>query len=544
MALETVVKHQKKIFFLLTFLAGLLVLSWHGDFQAAVSQGDHGRDLYAFKRVLDGAVPYRDFSWLFGPLMAYYYAAFFKVFGVSIQAVLLGQNILVLLTGVVLYLGCARLLTPAWGFLGALAYWALRGSEFFYTYNHSGGILCIVLVVYAFFRYVEDASLRHVALGFGVLFLFMLIRLNMACALLAVWAGALIGLDIMRGETRKGLKFRVYIYGGLACVALAVFVYWLYFRGQPLYVLWESFPLSKAQRTDEVGIMASSRYLFIVLARMMAGSFMWAGVGVCLFAGAMKLLVTLTRSGLLPARERAGAGVTLLFLAATAVATLHEFLFSGVDYRLFWALPSVVLLGVFVLGHAVAGPRYQVVRGVLYATVFWMAVLTLQGAMMQVRSARTPAHLLQRGKNQVYTTQEAEWFATVGQACDFIEKNVPAGEKLFAMPFDTLYNYLTGRDQPTRQWVYFQHMVIPEEQERQVIGDLEREKVNWVLVSNRAISAEGGLGLLGRDYGTVLWKYVDENYAQAARFGKWTSAPSWGWNHGVMLLKRKVPFTH
>ena len=237
-------------------------------------------------------------------------------------------------------------------------------------------------------------------------------------------------------------------------------------------------------------------------------------------------------------------GVTLLFLAGTVAATLHEFLLSGIDYRLYWAFPSTVLLMIFVLGHAVAGPRYRVVRGVLYATVFWIAVLTLQGALAQARSSRTPAHLLQRGQNRVYTTQEAVWYVTVGQACDFIAKNVPAGEKLFTMPFDTLYNYLTGRDQPTRQWVYFQHMIIPEEQERQVIQDLEREKVNWVLVSNRAISIEGGLGLLGRDYCTVLWKYIDKNYQPAARFGQWSSSPSWAWNHGVIIFKRKVPFAH
>ena len=78
-ALESVLKFQKKIFFLLAFLTGMVVLSNYSDFQVAVAQGDHGRDLYAFKRVLEGAVPYRDFSWLFGPLMAYYYAFFFKL---------------------------------------------------------------------------------------------------------------------------------------------------------------------------------------------------------------------------------------------------------------------------------------------------------------------------------------------------------------------------------------------------------------------------------------------------------------------------------
>ncbi len=542
--LEFVLKHQKKIFFLLTVLAGMAVVSSYGNYQGAVAQGDHGRDLYAFKRVLDGAVPYRDFSWLFGPLMAYYYALFFKLFGVSIQSALTGQNILILLSGVVMYLACVRILTPAWSFLCALAYWAFRGSEFFYTYNHSGGILCIALVAYLFFRYVEDAALRHAFAGLGVLFVFTLIRFNMACAVLAVWAAALTVLDILRREPRLGLRLRVHIYGAVICLVLTGLVYWLFFRGLPMYVLWESFPFSQATRTNATGILISVKQLTTALYQAMSASFLWTGLAVSLFTAAMKLILTLGRRDAGPHRENVNRLVTFLFLAAMVLATLHEYLLSGTGYRYFWALPSILFLMFFIYGQALEGDRYRVVRGVLYATVFWMAVLTLQQESLQIASVKTPAHLLQRGKNRVYTAQEAVWYATVGQACDFIEQNVPAGDKLFTLPFDTLYNYLTGREQPTRQWVYFQHMVIPVEQERAIIQDLEREKVNWVLVSNRAISSEWDLGLLGRDYGTVLWKYIDQNYQQAARFGTWTSAPSWAWNHGVMLLKRKVPFTH
>ena len=65
---------EKTFFLVLAIVAGILILWPLHNFQHYLSQGDHGRDLYCFKKVMEGALPYRDFSWLFGPLMPYYYS--------------------------------------------------------------------------------------------------------------------------------------------------------------------------------------------------------------------------------------------------------------------------------------------------------------------------------------------------------------------------------------------------------------------------------------------------------------------------------------
>ncbi|MEI8011657.1 MAG: hypothetical protein WCI27_04145, partial [Candidatus Omnitrophota bacterium] len=62
---RVLIKYQKIFFFCLTAAVGAWIFASLGNYQTALSQGDHGRDLYAFKRILEGAVPYRDFSWLF-----------------------------------------------------------------------------------------------------------------------------------------------------------------------------------------------------------------------------------------------------------------------------------------------------------------------------------------------------------------------------------------------------------------------------------------------------------------------------------------------
>src|SRR3989338_668613 len=148
----SLIPHQRLLFLFLTVVAGLLVLLPFHDFQYFLAQGDHGRDLYCFKKTLDGALPYRDYSWLFGPLMPYYYSACYLLGGISIQSVLLGQGLLILLAGILIYLICAAFLPPALSFVCAFWYWSYRGTEFFYTYNHIGVIVAILVAIYCVFR--------------------------------------------------------------------------------------------------------------------------------------------------------------------------------------------------------------------------------------------------------------------------------------------------------------------------------------------------------------------------------------------------------
>ena len=71
-------RFQKYVFFLLTLIGGILIYFPAHNYQPLLAQGDHGRDLYAFDQTIHGAKPYRDYWWVYGPLMPYYYALFFK----------------------------------------------------------------------------------------------------------------------------------------------------------------------------------------------------------------------------------------------------------------------------------------------------------------------------------------------------------------------------------------------------------------------------------------------------------------------------------
>src|SRR3989338_6157650 len=90
------------------------------DFQPWISSGDHGRDFYCFQATAQGAVPYRDYWWVYGPLMPYYFAAFIKYLGSAMPVILTAKAGLDLFSALFLYLSIATLLYPAAGFIAAV----------------------------------------------------------------------------------------------------------------------------------------------------------------------------------------------------------------------------------------------------------------------------------------------------------------------------------------------------------------------------------------------------------------------------------------
>src|ERR1700691_2727007 len=91
---------SKYRFLVLVLVIRLIIAVPLSNSQSYLAQGDHGRDLYAAQAVYRGELPYKNFWWVYGPLMPYYYGLFFKIFGTHISSMLLGKLILRLLGGI------------------------------------------------------------------------------------------------------------------------------------------------------------------------------------------------------------------------------------------------------------------------------------------------------------------------------------------------------------------------------------------------------------------------------------------------------------
>jgi len=157
--------NPKTIFLLLTILMSALYIWPELNYQDLLSQGDHGRDLYAFDAVTHGKLPYKDFWWVYGPIMPYYYGLFFKVFGVHITSVLLGRALIVVTCSAFFYLSAACLMSPLLAFIASA--WFTQGrQEFFFTYNHVGGIAAELIICWCLLSYLRiGASMRYLWIG-------------------------------------------------------------------------------------------------------------------------------------------------------------------------------------------------------------------------------------------------------------------------------------------------------------------------------------------------------------------------------------------
>jgi len=545
--MKTVIKkllhHQKKFFLLLTIVLGLWTLSPLQDFQHYLSTGDHGRDLHAFQKTMEGKLPYRDYAWLFGPLMPYYYSLFFHLFGISIQSVLLGQNLLILLAGILIYLICATFLSPVISFICPLWYWGFRGIEFFHTYNHIGGIVTILLTLYALLQYLKNPRLYPVYLGSFSIFLLMLIRLNMGIAIFIAFYLSLIIIDL----TQKKSSFLKHPYLRtllpLGSFTAAILIYWTLLHPLPGYILYQSFPYGKFQRTDATTSLLSTLILFknILLKNFMIT---WPRriLGLTIITAFLQISFLSLFNKISPKIK-----TTLLLLFTSLfiffIFAFHEFIASGIFYRLHW----VICLFFIIIFHLIFWMMRLGSKKIFTPLVQTMILLTLfTSAIVQIRNGHKNISAFKEalgaslhiGKNNVYTSQRKDWAKTVTDSVNFIQHNVPKNEKILAMPFDALYYFLTQRDSASRQLVFFEHIVIPKQQEEKIITDLEKQNVNWVILSSRIRSEEPGMGTLGKTYCPLIGRYLNAHFKIEAQFGDWENPGGWVHPHGTRILKR------
>jgi len=532
--------NTRHIFFILTIFTGIIALWPYQNFQYWIAQGDHGRDLYCFKRTLDGALPYRDYSWLFGPLMPYYYGLFFEIFGLTIPSVLLGQNLLLLAAGTLVFLMSSLFFSPAIAYVAAVWYWAFRGMDFFYTYNHTGGIVAILASLYCGLLYVKNPLRKYVLLGFVSLLALLLIRVNVGVAtLVAFTMGILLADGIQKNPAAKKNRL-LYLGYALGTLLVAAAIYLLFLYRLPDYIVRQSFPFQKDMRTDLtpsfwVALKMLGQYIYTFstasLARILLG-------GLVMLTAAQTLL-SLGSKKTLPLERQTRISV-LIFLGLYFAVNMHEYLASGVHYRLNWAFPIMVILCLGFIHWGVSALSSKIKLLIILILVFLGASSIIRDDLV-LSGAKKNMNSLQINGKTVYTYQDMGWFKTVSDASQFIQAHVPPGEKIFALPFDPLYYFLTGHDSATRQLVFFDHIKITPEQERQTIADLERHQVNYVILSNRSRMSDEQLGVLGQTYCPLLYQYLIKHFESAATFGPWDKAAGWAWNHAVKVLKRKTP---
>lgn len=528
-------KNLKILCLLLTILAGFFLLYPFIDVQYYLSQGDHGRDLYAFEQTTRGAQVYRDYWWVYGPLMPLYYSGIDRWLGTNIQSILAGEMFLRLFSGLFIFLTLCVFFSALIGLSGAVWFWVFS-EDFFFTYNHAGGIAMLTLIVYSLFLYLKNPRAGYLILGLIGILLLSLIKLNFGLSALLVFGISLPLIDFFNKVPFSSQKKYVYI-ALLALPIVLLVIYWTALKGLSIEEIRQCLPYLKGDQPYETSMWTAAQVYLRSLWQNAASA--WPN-----FIFAFLLILSILQSFYLLSRSkddkisrnRRLLMIAILFLFLCAGA--HEYLMSGVLYRSYWMRPFQVLT-MFAFMAMATENLSKLIQGLLFTTILLSAFLNFQAKVELTNQIKIPSQYLSLEKAKIFVGNSPQWIETINQTTEYLSTHLKNQETFFALPYDCLYYYLAGKTSPTRQLIFFEHIKIPPEQERKIIQDLENKHVDWVVISSRAVSSERGLGVLGKTYCPILGKYLEDNFSVAAAFGDWKNPPGWAWNHGTKILRRK-----
>ena len=526
------------IFLLLTIAASVFILWPYHDFQDFISQGDHGRDLYAAEAVLRGELPYRDFWWVYGPLMPYYYGACLLAFGHTITTIICGKLLLTVLTAVCIYAAMAVCTAPLTAFFTA-AWFVMFHQEFFFTYNHIGGVALITGIVWAALLYVRRQDVRLLWTALGLAFILGLIKVNFGLSCIASLALCVFMVDRANNVPWNSRKKLFYVLAFIGAPFLLFMSYAHFLHTLSLIEIRQCLPYWGDDQPYNISPITALIMFFKIMFTNMRSTWANTAFAVIVDLCALRTLYLLCAGKLKP-RDAKELWLTFAVFGVFYVLNFHEYLKSGVWYRAFWVQPLSMMLS-FLLIHQAVKDLLLVVRVLLWSAVGTIIIFAFNDFAGHIGPYKNPAQELDAGKGRVYLANEPKWIQTVGQTTAYLNTALKKDELFFALPYDCLYYYLTDKRSPTRQLIFFDHIKIPAEQERSVIAELEKNKVDWALVSNRANANEHGLGMFGRTYCPLLARYIHDHFDAVAHFGDWSGEPGWAWNHGTLILKRKNP---
>ena len=529
--------NSHKAFFVLTIamVVGLNIL--HFNYQEQMSQGDHGRDLYAFAQVLHGQMPYKDFWWVYGPLMPYYYGVFNLLFGVHISSILLAKVVLNIICGIFFYLTCTTFTRPALAFF--ITTWFMQAKQdFFFTYNHLGGAALSLVIIYYVFAYIEKSSPRFLWIALISAFLFILVKINFGLAAIAVTLLSVWLIDRTYGRPFTPAKKKWYIAGIAILPLAALLIYGVLLSGLSFHEIRQCMPYFGDDQPHHVTPWLAIVYYLQQHWLTFVHSPWHFLIGMVLHT-ATGAVIYLVFTKKLPAKQQQDLFLRLGVVGIFFLFYFQEFLVSGVWYRTFWSQPFVMLFHGLLLA-TVLPIAHHLLRWAAVMYLWGIMSLSFMGQCMTIHAQRIPPRFLSMPQGQIYVGNEGDWIETVATITEYLNTNLKKDELFFALPYDCIYYYLTGKPSPTRQLIFFEHIKIPTEQEMSIIRELENKRVNYVLMSNRMASSETGMGILGKTYCPLIYSYITSNFTPVARQGgNWQKEPGWGDNHGVIIFKRK-----
>lgn len=507
------------------------------NFMPYLSQGDHGLNFYAAWEASEGKVPYRDFFWCYGPLMPYYYALFLKIFGPGLQSLLLGKTLLILISGLLIYINLSFFVPAVFSVIATIWFWLFL-KDFPYTFNHTGGIPVLLMIFWMAMRYGATSLPRYFYSGLFLIFALSLIKLNMGFAALF----AFFIITILHHQNRKNTP-GVFWAWFIIVPAGVIGIYALLVRDLPFYYVRQCLPYfgtyfnitgvgDATQKNMALNILVNG----LELGKNIFSSPVHGAYALLIVAAAARSLWSWKNNRLNPEDKKT---YLIAFVAAALFygVCLHEFIVIGVFYQAFWSEPFKVLMMFGLLGFAardLSKPRQIAATLVI---LFLFAVQIPSDSELYA-DYRAPSSRFRVAGTDLSIGNDPGWVQTVSETVQYLKNHLNPTESFWAIPYDPLYYPLARRSSPTRE-VNLLNVFLPPDEQHEIIARLKNNHVALVVQSNR--DREPGISGINQNNAPILQKYLEDNFVVETQFGNWESRPFWWANHAVRILKRRLP---
>ncbi|HWJ42317.1 MAG TPA: hypothetical protein VNR67_02690 [Solirubrobacterales bacterium] len=550
-----------------------VVLTWKKWGNPAL---DAGAELTTAEQVAEGAVPYRDVRYFYGPLGLYGLAGSFQLFGASLATAFAFGLALSAAIVAGFYALARQWLRPTMAAVCAAMTMAIgfSGTAFNFVLPHSNsatvGLLCLILALLALCR--ERPWLAGIAIGAAGLTRPEFFGVAAVAALVWLLAG------LFRRPRRAVLADALRI--GLPALAIPLAVLGAFAAEVGAHrLLWENLwpvdfirvagfrsqenwaPLTLASAVSTLGrlvvyggLLAALVAAVLIWRRRSGTGRLWAAVPPLAVLLALGLIdAALRASGLFEgAREAVEGEATNLTLGMTWLPALAivAALFAAVavwrrdppPLGRSWPDDAALLAVALLLGlraydafngEASYAPYYAaplvLIAGILHQRIGarWPQARGAATAALAIAAAGLviyPLAGLYSDNNTEVRTARGTFVANDASApalqrtLDLIAARTDPGEPIFALPSDGGIYFMADRPPATYEVMFLPGLIDSAADERRTIARLERENVKLTVLSARDFSAFG-FRSFGSDYDPLLGRWIRTGSRPVARFG-------------------------
>ena len=533
------IQFQNHLIVLIVALIGFYVLSADITFQSGIAQGDHGRDFYATNQTSKGDMPFRDYWWAYGPLMPYYYACFFDVLGEVPQSIIIARNLLIIFGGVFFYKILSIFCSPALALTGTLWFF-LFNPQFTHTFNHVGVVSLSLALVYCILKYISTLTTRYINVSFLLVALISLIKLNMGIAYFMAMITSILLINeynqirLSKDEVRKTCRY-------LAVYTLVIlFAYGIHLIGLPKDFVKQCLYLSpKFNTAYNLTFFEIFENYLINLKNMLLSREAYDRFYVGLFISSIYITLRLRmRKIKTESQKRLSLALDVLFVFIGF--SMHEYVISGVIYKLIWSRPFEFLL-IFICVDRILKNIHRFVYWCFIIVMIYVCCINHIGRNNWKNYIKntTNNQYFEFDQGRYYSQNSIEWFNTVKNTVKYLDQHLEDDERFLALPYDPIYYFLLDRKSPISLIFISESLGVSENQQKEIINQLNSQSIRFIVISSQINSNAPGLGHFGNTYCHHLDKYINENFQVMVQYGEWEQAPDYMSNHGTRILRRK-----